>query len=93
MLDRPSFKPHLHVEIIPREGLVLLSETDHVILSGPLYALVASYLDGRHSSAAIVAALSGQAESAEVRRILEDLERQGLLTEAPANGGAGEAAP
>lgn len=92
MLDRPSFRPHLHVEIIPREGLVLLSETHHVILPGPLYALVAPHLDGRHSSEAVIAALSGQAESAEVRRILEDLERQGLLAEACGNGAAGEAA-
>jgi oxazoline/thiazoline synthase len=92
MLDRPSFQPHLRVEILPQEGLVLLSETDHVILPGPLYALVAPHLDGRHSAAAIVAALSGQAESAEVQRILEDLERQGVLTEGGTPEAAGKAA-
>lgn len=92
MLDRPGFRPHLHVEILPEEGVVLLSETHHVILPGRLYALVAPYLDGRHSPDAIVAAVNGRAESDEIRRILEELERRGLLTEACANGAAGEAA-
>lgn len=92
MLARPTFKPHLHVEVLPGEGLVLLSETHHVILSEPLYASVAPHLDGRHSADAIVAALSGQAKTAEVRRVLDDLERRGLLTEACNNDAAGEAA-
>jgi ribosomal protein S12 methylthiotransferase accessory factor len=92
MLARPTFRPHLHVEVIPGEGLVLLSETHHVILPEPLYATVASHLDGRHSADAIVAALSGQAETAEVRRVLEDLEDRGLLTEACSDEASGEAA-
>ena len=92
MLARPTFKPHLHVEVVAGEGLVLLSETDHVILSEPLYASVAPHLDGRHSADAIAAALSGQAETAEVRRVLEDLERRGLLAEPCSDDAVGEAA-
>jgi ribosomal protein S12 methylthiotransferase accessory factor len=92
MLARPSFKPHLHVEVIPGEGLVVLAETHHVIFSEPLYASVAPHLDGRHSADAVFAALSGLAEAAQVRRVLEDLERRGLLTEACGNDASGEAA-
>jgi hypothetical protein len=56
MLIRPTFRPHLHVEIVPGEGIALLSETDHLILAQPLR--VAARLDGRHSADEIVAALS-----------------------------------
>lgn len=86
MLERPRFQPHLRVEIVAGEGLVLLSETDHVILPEPLYALVAAHLDGRYSVDGIIAALGGQATAAAVRSVLADLERQGLLTEFGENG-------
>ncbi|MBP1685705.1 MAG: bacteriocin biosynthesis cyclodehydratase domain protein [Deltaproteobacteria bacterium] len=92
MLDRPRFQPHLQVEIVPGEGVVLLSETQQVILPGLLYALVAPHLDGRHSLDAIVAALRGRAASSEIRGAVEELERQGFLTEFRGNGGMGEAA-
>jgi oxazoline/thiazoline synthase len=92
MLDRPGFRPDLHVEILPEEGLVLLSETHQVVLPGRLYALVAPYLDGHHSPDAVVASLNGQADSDEVRRVLAELERQGSLTEACGNGSADLAA-
>jgi oxazoline/thiazoline synthase len=92
MLARPTFRPHLHVEVVAGEGLVLLTETRHIILPESLYALVAPYLDGHHSADTIVAALSGYAEPAEVRRVLADLERRGLLTEASPHDAAGDAA-
>lgn len=92
MLIRPTFRPHLHVEIVPDEGIALLSETDHVILAQPFYACVAACLDGHHTADEIVVALSGQVEAAAVRRVLADLERWGLLTDAIDAVPAGEAA-
>jgi ribosomal protein S12 methylthiotransferase accessory factor len=86
MLIRPTFRPHLHVEIVPDEGIALLSETDHLILAQPLYARVAARLDGRHSADEIVAALSEAGEGADVRRVLDDLERRGLLTDTAIQG-------
>src|SRR5262245_34637773 len=90
MFARPRFKPHLHVEALPGEGLVVLSETENVILSEPLYATIAPHLDGSHSADAIVAALTGQADPSEVHRVLEHLERLGLLAEAFADEATGE---
>src|SRR5262249_21612608 len=77
-------------EALPGEGLVVLSETENVVLPEPLYAAVASHLDGSHSADAIVAALSGRAGASEVHRVLEHLARQGLLMEALGDDAAGE---
>jgi ribosomal protein S12 methylthiotransferase accessory factor len=92
MLARPRFQPHLHVETFPGEGLVILSETAHVILAEPVYASVATYLDGLHSPDAIVAALEGQVEATEVKRVLEHLAQQGLVTDASGEDSSREAA-
>jgi len=91
MFARPRFRPHWQVEILAGEGIVLLSETRHVILAEPLYASVAAQLDGHSSADEIVAALNGEVEGAEVRRVLADLERRGLLTDNSA-GSAADAA-
>ncbi len=79
MLERPAFKPHLHVEVVSNEGIVLLSETQQFILPGRVYALVAPHLDGRQSPHAIAAALRGEVEPAKVFDVLDDLDRQGHL--------------
>ena len=93
MLIRPTFRPHLHVEIVPDEGIALLSETDHVVLAQPLYARVAACLDGHRTADEIVVALSRQTEAAAIRRVLDDLERRGLLMDAAIDAvSAGEAA-
>jgi ribosomal protein S12 methylthiotransferase accessory factor len=92
MLQRPAFKPHLQVEIVPGDGLVLLSETGSHVLPEPLYALVARELDGRRSPDAIVAALAGEADEEQVRRALTELEHQGYLTEDLDGIPAGDAA-
>lgn len=92
MLERPAFKPHFHAEIVPGEGLVLRSEMGSHILPGPLYALVASELDGRRTPDAVVAALAAQASADEVRRTLAELERRGYLAEGTDGVPAGDAA-
>ena len=47
MIRRPRFKPHLRVEVLPGEGVFLLSEQRQSVLQGRLYEQVASRLDGR----------------------------------------------
>jgi ribosomal protein S12 methylthiotransferase accessory factor len=91
-LERPTFKAHVHAEIVPGEGLVLRSETGSHVLPGPLYALVASALDGCRTPDAIVAALAGRAGADEVRRTLAELEHRGYLAEGTDSVPVGDAA-
>jgi hypothetical protein len=37
MLNRPRFRPHFHVEVLPGEGVLLLSDARHSLLRGRLY--------------------------------------------------------
>ena len=92
MLQHPAFKPHLHVEIVPGEGLVLLSETGSHVLPNPLYALVARAVSGQRSPDAIVAALADEVGATEVHRVLAELEHQGFLIESVEGMSAGDAA-
>lgn len=91
MLTRPKFKPHLRVEVVPGEGLFVLSEWNQTVLQGRLYELVTPHLDGRPAED-ICDRLAGQAGPAEVYYTLRALETKGLLTEADDPTPIGEAA-
>src|SRR5262245_6716757 len=92
MLRRPQFKPGFHVEVVDGEGAFLLSEQTQVLLSGRLYALVASRIDGRRSADEIVEGLSPWASAAEVYYTLARLEAKGYLVESDDTLPAAEAA-
>jgi ribosomal protein S12 methylthiotransferase accessory factor len=81
MLRRPRFKPHLRVEVVPGEGVFLLSEQHQVVLQGRLYELVAPGLDGRPVEE-VCERLRGRATAAQVFYTLAQLEKRGCLTEA-----------
>jgi ribosomal protein S12 methylthiotransferase accessory factor len=80
MFRRPRFKPHLRVEVVPGEGVFLLSELNQTVLQGRLYELVAPCLDGR-SVEEVSAALRGRVTGAQVFYTLGQLEQKGYLTE------------
>src|SRR3954469_12332364 len=80
MLTRPRFRPHFHVEVVPGEGVVLLSDTRHSLLRGRLYELVVPWLDGRTADD-VCARLRAEASPAEVYYALTQLERKGYLCE------------
>jgi ribosomal protein S12 methylthiotransferase accessory factor len=80
MLNRPRFRPHLHVEVVPGEGVLLLSDTRQSLLRGRLYELVVPWLDGR-SAAEVCAQLRADASPAEVYYALTQLERKEYLCE------------
>src|SRR5215470_14686816 len=65
MLSRPRFRPHIHVEVLPGEGVVLLSDTRHSLLRGRLNELVVPWLDGRTAND-VCAHLRAEASPAEV---------------------------
>lgn len=81
MLKRPRFRPDFHVEVLPGEGVVLLSEARHFLLRGQLYELVAPCLNGRTADG-ICEQLRSRASPAEVYYALNQLERKGYVCEA-----------
>ncbi|MEY4757908.1 MAG: hypothetical protein RJA34_2806 [Pseudomonadota bacterium] len=83
MIQIPIFKPHLCVQIIPGEGVLLLSELDGPrALHGALYEAVARLIDGRRSADDIVDALTGRFDAAHVYYALTLLEKNGHLLSA-----------
>jgi bacteriocin biosynthesis cyclodehydratase domain-containing protein len=80
--SRPRFKPWFRCEIIPSEGVILLSDRGHSLLPGNLYLGVASLLDGQHTVDEIVGCLEGELPAAHVYYAVELLRRRGYLTDA-----------
>jgi oxazoline/thiazoline synthase len=91
MLTRPRFRPHLRVEIVPGEGIFLLSPSQHTLLRGRLYELIAPHLDGCTAND-ICDRLEGQASAAEIFYALAQLERKQYLCEEEPALPAGQAA-
>src|ERR1700678_642844 len=81
MFRRPRFKPHLRVEVVPGDGVFLLSERHQVVLQGRLYERIAPWLDGRPVEA-VCTQVSDQTAPAQVFYTLAQLEKRGYLTEA-----------
>jgi ribosomal protein S12 methylthiotransferase accessory factor len=91
MLKRPRFRPHFHVEVLPGEGVVLLSDARHSLLRGRLYELVVPWLDGRTADQ-VCGQLRAEAPPAEVYYALAQLERKGYICEEEESLPAGQAA-
>lgn len=81
MISHPIFKPHLTAQVLPGEGVLLLSEAGSRALHGRVYELIAPLLDGRRSTDAIVDALADRLSGAEVYYGLMQLEKNGHLVE------------
>ncbi|MHB1558434.1 MAG: TOMM precursor leader peptide-binding protein [Isosphaeraceae bacterium] len=81
MLERPRFKPHLRVEVVPGEGVfVLAPDAAQTLLRGRLYELITPHLLGGGLSADEVCdALADRASAAEVFYVLGQLEKKGFL--------------
>jgi ribosomal protein S12 methylthiotransferase accessory factor len=81
MISRPRIKPWFRCEIIPSEGVILLSERGHSLLPGRLYLRVIPLLEGRHTADEIANQLKGEIPAAEVFYAIEILRRRGYLTD------------
>ncbi len=80
MVNRPRFRPHFHVQVVPGEGVFLLSGSRQVLLRGRLYELVAPWLDGR-TVEDVCDRLQERVSPAEVYFTLSQLERKDYLCE------------
>jgi len=78
--QRPRMAPRYFVDVVPGEGVFLLSETQQTVLQGRLYELVAPALDGR-TVEEICESLRDRATPAEVFYTLRKLDERGCLCE------------
>jgi ribosomal protein S12 methylthiotransferase accessory factor len=92
MLNIPVFKAHLRVDVLPGEGVLLLSEEGSGALYGAAYEKIVPLIDGHHSIDEIVDALVDQVEPARVYYVLNGLEGKGYLSEATPDVPSGVAA-
>lgn len=80
-LQRPVFRPHFTVHPVAPDRLILISETQELVLRGAFYHDLAPWIDGR-SVDDIVQALQGTASGEDVRAALDILRRGGYVQEA-----------
>src|SRR5437868_14575001 len=92
MLARPQFRPDADVQIVPGQGVFIVSEQRTVLLRGGLYDLVAPLLDGTRTAQDIAAALGCEAPPAEIYYTIELLEQKGYAVERADGLSRGEAA-
>src|SRR6266446_5440462 len=85
MMDIPAFKAHLHVAVIPNEGVLVLSEETANALHGGAYEEIVPLIDGQRCTDEIVDLLAGQIDAAQVYYVLNGMEAKGYLTEATRN--------
>jgi ribosomal protein S12 methylthiotransferase accessory factor len=81
MLARPRFKPHLHVEVVPGEGVFVLSGAHRTLLKGRLYELVVPHVGAGRTGDEVCDQAQDQVRPAEVYFVLNQLERKGYLCE------------
>jgi ribosomal protein S12 methylthiotransferase accessory factor len=83
MLPRLQWKYCFRYEIVPSEGVILLSERQHFLLRGAVYPLLAPLLDGQHTVSEIIERLRPDISPAEVFYAIDLLQERGYITEAP----------
>lgn len=90
MIEIPRIAPGYHAEVVGDATVVLVSETDHVLLKGELLAAVIARIDGRRSSDEIAAALDDQALPTDVYYVMTGLAQKGYVSSAldPVSGTA-----
>jgi bacteriocin biosynthesis cyclodehydratase domain-containing protein len=83
-----QFKRHLVIELVPSEGLFILSEAGEYVFRGAAFIAVAQAIDGRRTDDQIVASLASSLPPAQLYFAIASLRRDGFLHDAsssPAN--------
>jgi bacteriocin biosynthesis cyclodehydratase domain-containing protein len=79
---RPQLKRFFHPEVVPSEGVFLLSEESHHVLRGKTFVLLAPLLDGQHTDDEIATILEHQVAPNDVFYALEILKQTGHVADA-----------
>jgi ribosomal protein S12 methylthiotransferase accessory factor len=82
MTPRLRFKHQFRCEIVPSEGVFLLSEKGHFLLRGRAYIQLAPLLNGQYTEEEIVDLLQDKLSIPEIYYALGLLRRKGYLTDA-----------
>lgn len=86
------FKPRFRCEVIPSEGVLLLSEKEDFLLSGETYIRVAPLLNGQHTIVEIVEHLQSEMSLLEALFFLDKLRQQGYIADTHPSIPSGQAA-
>ena len=81
-IDKPKFKSCFHVEIVESVGVFLLSESEHYVLEGRIYELLAPLMNGDRTENELANLLKGQVEAREVFYALMRMQQKGYIVEA-----------
>lgn len=81
MLTKPAFKSFFQVETIESVGVFLIAESEHHLLTGRTYELLAPLIDGNLPVAEIINKLQGQVSAAEVYYALMMMEKDSYIIE------------
>jgi len=92
MILQPKFKQCYRCEIVPSEGIFLISEKEYFLLRGSVYIMLAPLLDGQHTVEEIIDILADQLSAPEIVYLLDHLQSQGYITEADSSVPAEKAA-
>jgi len=79
--DRPRLKAHLAARVVLPDKVFLLAEDGHFLVRGEAAAAIVSYLDGRHTTAEIVEAVSDRVPFADCVLALSKFRRFGHLAD------------
>jgi len=77
---RARFLSHLRVDLVPGEGVFLISERGSTVLTDPLSQRLAPFLHGRFTADEIAQRLADEVDPAEVYYALMELESKGHIT-------------
>ena len=85
MIYQPKFKAYFKVELLEPDKVLLMSEKGHHFLTGRIYYLLATLLNGHNTISNINNELKGQASLAEIYYALKTLENKGYIVESNIN--------
>ena len=82
MLTKPEFKSNLHIEVVESVGVFVLMESEHFLLAGRAYELLAPLIDGDRTVDRIVDELQEKISPAEIYYALMTMKQDGYIVEA-----------
>ena len=81
-LKRPRVKPYFSVQVVDPEGVYLLSETGHVVLSGRRSLALVPLMDGTRTMEQVAEAVADEFSIAEVYFFVQEMRLKGYIDEA-----------
>src|SRR5262245_7703346 len=81
MLLRPRLKQCFQYEVLPAEGVIVLSETEHFVLPGDIYIQLVPLLNGQHSVEEIFASLHAKISPPNIFQALQFLRDKNLIVD------------